>query len=99
MVPKRKRPEDLPPAFFGCILISETKKPGVGFLSTLGFGSSGFFSAIHGSSLFPGRRPKIKAAPKGKVKKREIAAGNHETYIRRYGYPVSRKIFFAYESS
>jgi hypothetical protein len=64
----------------------KTKKPGVGFLSTHGFGSSGFFQLSTDRTFTPGRRPKIKAAPKVKGKKREIAVRNHEMYIRRFMY-------------
>jgi hypothetical protein len=58
------------------------KKPGeVIYLSTHGFGILDLKQLSSNHTSTPGRRPKIKAAPKVKGNKVEIAAGYHVAYI------------------
>jgi hypothetical protein len=67
-----------------------TKKAGGGYLlSTHGFGFFGFYQLSVHHTFTPGRRPKMKAAPKVKGKKGEIAGGNHGGYLRLFQHPLS----------
>jgi hypothetical protein len=67
----------------------KTKKPGVGFLSTLGFRFNNLVRLSPKSNLYLGRRPKIKAVPKVKAKRGEKAPSNHDADICRFYRPMS----------
>jgi hypothetical protein len=80
-VPKRKRPEDIPPALIN-FCVHKTEKAGGGYLlSTHGIGILDLMQLSFEHTFTPGRRPKIKAAPKVKGNKVKIAAGYHVAYI------------------
>jgi len=81
-VPKRERPEDIPPALQILYLHIKTEKAaGDYLLSTHGFGILDLIQLSVDHTFTSGRRPKIKAAPKVKGNKGEIAAGYHVAYI------------------
>jgi hypothetical protein len=63
----------------------KTEKAGVGFLSTHGFRSCNLVQLSPKSNLYPGRRPKIKAVPKVKVKIKGKAVGNHGGILADFG--------------
>jgi hypothetical protein len=75
-LPKRKRPEDCPPALKLLQLLEKAQSRGLVSvhprLSVVKF-SFGYPK----SNLYSGRRPKIKAVPKVKAKKGKVAVVNH----------------------
>jgi hypothetical protein len=64
------------------LIITKTEKAGGGYLlSTHGFGIPDLMQLSANHTYTPGRRPKIKAAPKVKGSKGEIAVYYHVAHI------------------
>ncbi|MEI8355833.1 MAG: hypothetical protein WCG31_07075 [Deltaproteobacteria bacterium] len=63
-------------------MIAKLQKPGGGYLlSTRGFDTPDLIQLSVNQTFSPGRRHKIKAAPKVKGSKVEIAVDSHVAYI------------------
>jgi hypothetical protein len=82
--PETEKAGGFPPALHLFQHDPETKKAGGDVLSALGFRLFSELQLFLNQTSTPGRRPKIKAAPKGKDRKSEKAVSNHGVYSCRF---------------